>query len=294
MQSSPLRASPKHIGILHPGAMGISVAASALNSGHTVYWASDGRSKATRQRAAQHNLHDLETLATLCAQSEIIFSICPPHAAEEIAQQVIAKNFRGLYCDANAIAPQRAQHIGAMLRAAQIDFADGGIIGGPAWTRGETWLYLSGERAREIANCFAGGFLETQIIGDKIGKASALKMCYAAYTKGTTALLCAILGAAEQLEVRQELYAQWAREDENFSGEVETRARNVTKKAWRFEGEMREIAETFAAVGMPSEFHKAAAEIYRRLAPLQNARDLPTLDAVLAQLTHESTSTNPH
>ncbi|TAH49999.1 MAG: NAD(P)-dependent oxidoreductase [Chloroflexota bacterium] len=275
------------VGILHPGAMGVSVAASAINSGHRVIWASENRSQATRQRAAQYNLTDVETLAELCVQSEIILSICPPHAAEECAHQVIAQNFRGIYCDANAISPERARRIGDMLRAAAIDFVDGGIIGGPAWTRGETWLYLSGERARALADCFAQGHLETKIIGTEIGTASALKMCYAAYTKGTTALLCAILGASEQLGVRAELYAQWTRDDANFVCQTERRARNVTQKAWRFEGEMREIAATFASVGMPGEFHLAAAEIYRRLAPLKSANDMLALEDVLQSLTRE-------
>lgn len=280
------------IGILHPGAMGVSVAASAINSGHSVYWASEKRSDSTRQRAAQHNLRDVETLGNLCAQSDIILSICPPHAAEQIAQQVIAKNFRGVFCDANAIAPQRTHRLDEMLGGAGIDFVDGGIIGGPAWARGETWLYLSGKRAQEIAECFAAGPLEMQVIGEEIGRASALKMCYAAYTKGTSALLCAILGAAEQLGVRDELYQQWTRDDPDFVSETEKRARNVTKKAWRFEGEMREIAATFVAVGMPSEFHQAAAEIYHRLAPLQAAGETVILADVLdALINHAVTST---
>jgi 3-hydroxyisobutyrate dehydrogenase-like beta-hydroxyacid dehydrogenase len=264
--------------------MGISIAASALNSGQTVLWASQGRSNATRARAAQHKLIDVETLNTLCVSADIILSICPPHAAEDVAHQVISHNFRGLYCDANAISPERARNIGEILGSAGIAFVDGGIIGGPAWRRGETWLYLSGVRAQEVAACFSQGPLEAQVIGEDIGKASALKMCYAAYTKGTTALLCAILAASDSLGVRPELYRQWTRDDPNFVSKTEERVRRVTAKAWRFEGEMREISATFASSGMPGEFHLAAAEIYRRLAPLQNAPDLPTLEQVLAQL----------
>ncbi len=275
----------RSIGILHPGAMGISIAASAFNSGHAVYWASENRSQATRERAAQYNLQDVITLENLCARCDILLSICPRHAAMDVAHQVIARHFRGIFCDANAIAPQSAQEIGNAMHAAGIDFVDGGIIGGPAWTRGETWLYLTGERAPEIAECFVNGPLETQIIGGEIGKASALKMCYAAYTKGTTALLCAILGASETLGVRAELYEQWTRDDSNFVRETEKRARSVKQKAWRFEGEMREIAETFAGANLPPEFHRAAAEMYRRLAPLKNAGDTVSLDDVLKALT---------
>ena len=103
----------KHkIGILHPGQMGISVAASAQNSGHDVYWASEGRSAQTHERAEKFNLHDAHTLAELCETCSIIVSVCPPHAAEEVASQVLGHSFTGLYLDANAISPQRATRIG--------------------------------------------------------------------------------------------------------------------------------------------------------------------------------------
>ena len=177
------------IGVLHPGQMGISVAASAINSGHQVHWASEGRSDKTHRRAEKHHLIKIETLFELCQTTEIIFSVCPPHAAEDIAKSVIETGFKGLYLDANAISPQRSIRIGQMLEENDIHFVDGGIIGGPAWTPNETWLYLSGRDADRIAECFIRGPLETKIIGGEIGKASALKMCYAAYSKGTTAFI---------------------------------------------------------------------------------------------------------
>jgi 3-hydroxyisobutyrate dehydrogenase-like beta-hydroxyacid dehydrogenase len=274
------------IGILHPGAMGISVAASALHSGHQVCYASEGRSEATLARAAEHSLRDLGTLAELCQTCSIIISVCPPHAAEEVAQQVITNNFKGLYLDANAIAPQKAKRIGEILSSADIAFVDGGIIGGPAWDPGETWLYLSGTEteAKRIADCFSGGLLETSIIDEEIGKASGIKMCYASYTKGTTALLTSILSLSEALGVREELMAQWERDWSGFPKQTEFRARRVTAKAWRFAGEMDEIASTFESAGLPGGFHQSAGEIYRRLAHFKGTEEPPELGDVLETL----------
>jgi len=161
---------------------------------------------------------------------------------------------------------------------------DGCIIGGPAWEPGKTWLYLSGEGAQPAADCFSGGPLETCIIDGPIGKASALKMCYAGYSKGTTALICAILATAEQLGVRGELEEQWSKNGSDFSQQAERRARRVTKKAWRFHGEMEEISATFSEAGMPGEFHAGAAEVYRRLARFKNAASTPELEEVLEAL----------
>lgn len=272
------------IGILHPGAMGVSIAASAQNTGHTLYWVSNGRSPQTHQRAKQHQLQDAGTLAELCAKCSVIVSICPPDAAEAVANEVFAQGFTGLYLDANAISPQRSQRIGELAAVAGAAFVDGGIIGGPAWQPNSTWLYLSGAEAPRAAACFTAGPLETRIIGDEIGKASALKMCFAAYTKGTSALLCAILGAAEAWNVREELANQWAQGGSDFAQQAAERTRRVTAKAWRFAGEMDEIAATFRAVGIPGEFHQGAADIYRRLAAFKDTPETPSLAAVLAAL----------
>ena len=273
------------IGILHPGEMGVSIVASAINSGHQVHWASSSRSDKTRQRAEKYNLIEVDSLAKLCLISEIIVSVCPPHASEDVAQSVIEHGFKGYYLDANAISPQRTIRINQMMDANGIHFIDGGIIGGPAWTPKETWLYLSGKDAKVIADCFINGPLETQIIGDEIGKASALKMCYAAYSKGTTALLTAILATAESLGVRDELYQQWDMDNSDFVKQAEGRATRVTAKAWRFEGEMHEIASTFQEAGLPNGFHKAAAEIYHRIAGFKDSSQIPALDEVLTALT---------
>ena len=272
------------IGILHPGAMGISVAATAKNSGHDVIWASAGRSGATAARAAEHGLRDVGTLAALCAEAEAIISVCPPHAAEAVADEVLGLGFRGLLLDANAIAPQRARQIGDKVAAANGRFVDGGIIGGPAWKPGTTWLYLSGEGAETAVSFFTAGPLETELLAGDIGQASALKMCFAAYSKGTTALLAGILAAADSLGVWPALQTQWRRYGSELADGATEDVRRVTAKAWRFAGEMEEIAATLAAAGVPGEFHAAAAEIYGRLAAFKDAPAVPELADVLAAL----------
>ena len=273
------------LGILHPGQMGASVAAAAVAGGCTVYWAGAGRSAQTHARAAAQGLTDAGSLAQLCEQSDIIVSVCPPHAAEEVAAQALAHGFRGIFVDANAIAPARTAAIADRVHDAGATFVDGGIIGPPAWKPSTTWLYLSGPAADRVAGCFAGSTLATPVLGSEIGKASALKMVYAAYTKGTTALLSAILATAESLGVRADLAAAWERDRPGFTQQTETGTRQVPAKAWRFAGEMEEIAATLAAAGLPDGFHLAAADVYTRLAHFKDG-DTPDLDAVLDALRH--------
>jgi 3-hydroxyisobutyrate dehydrogenase-like beta-hydroxyacid dehydrogenase len=255
----------ENVGILHPGHMGISIAASVQNSGNEVFWASEGRSPETHERALKYQLHDCQTLEKLCQTCSVILCVCPPHAAEDVAEQVASQNYQGLYVDANAISPQRALRIGQKLTDVGILFVDASIIGGPAWEPGRTWLYLSGKHAERVAFCFTDGPLEIQVIGNTIGKASGIKMCFAAYTKGTTALLSAILATAESLGVRTELQDQWERYWPDFPEQTSQRVKNGASKAWRFAGEMDEISATFKAAGLPGGFHAAAGNLYRRL-----------------------------
>jgi 3-hydroxyisobutyrate dehydrogenase-like beta-hydroxyacid dehydrogenase len=274
------------VGILHPGEMGASVAASAKDSGHEVYWASQRRSSETHARANRIGLIDAGTLEELCNLSTMIISVCPPHAAEEVADQVLTSGFRGVYVDANAISPKRTARIARDMAEGGALFVDGSIIGGPAWTPGTTWLYLSGEGAQRAADCFSEGPLGTEVLGDDIGSASALKMCYAAYTKGSAALLCAVYAAAEALGVQKELMDQWSRQGEQIPEERSMRVRRVSRKAWRFAGEMEEIAETFDGAGMPDGFHRASAQVYRRMAAFKG-QEVPPLEAVLNALMTE-------
>src|SRR5215831_19137410 len=272
------------VGILHPGEMGISVAASAKNSGCEVYWTSHGRSALTRERVQKIGLNDGGTLAELCAKCSIVISVCPPHAAEDVANEVVRAGFRGLFVDANAIAPQRTLKIGEIVSRAGMVFVDGGIIGFPAWKPHTTCLYLAGPRAEEVAACFSAGPLDTKVLAGPVGKASALKMCYAANTKGTVALLAAIVATAESLGVRDALFDQWKHDDPALPGQVEKRIQANAPKAWRFVGEMEEISRTFREAGAPGDFHAGAAEIYQRLARFKDSRTPPTIEEMLNAL----------
>jgi 3-hydroxyisobutyrate dehydrogenase-like beta-hydroxyacid dehydrogenase len=271
----------RRIGILHPGEMGRVAAATLVHSGNEVYWASDGRSANTKQRAASLNLVDTLTIAELCRRCEAIVSVCPPEFADQLADEVLTTGFRGLYVDANAISPDRALKMAARMRTRGVTFVDGGIIGLASMTPGKTWLYLSGDAAPEIAKLFSEGPMQPEVLAGPAGRASALKMCFAAYSKITTALLTAILAAADHQGVRAELEQQWSRMPGSLTDAVEKIPLSAPK-AWRFVPEMQEIAATFESSGVSPAFPKAAAEIYSQLALFRNAK--PDLEAILSVL----------
>jgi 3-hydroxyisobutyrate dehydrogenase-like beta-hydroxyacid dehydrogenase len=211
----------------------------------------------------------------------LIVSICPPEFAESMARDVAAQRFKGMYVDANAISPARACRIAALMACHEIVYVDGCVIGLPAAERGETWIYLSGPEAREAASCFSGGPLEVEVLGPEISRASALKMCFAAHTKGIAALRAAVLGTARQLGVLDDLDRQWSRSGPPFAKAVES-IQHTAPKAWRFVAEMKEIAATFESAGLPPGFHLAAAAIFDRLASFKGSK--PDLEEALQRL----------
>jgi 3-hydroxyisobutyrate dehydrogenase-like beta-hydroxyacid dehydrogenase len=264
--------------------MGCSVAASARASGCEVRWASRGRSGETRDRAEKAGLIDGGDLEAMCRDCAIILSVCPPHAAEEVVAEVAQCGFDGIYVDANAISPACARRIEALGMTTGMSVVDGGIVGGPAWEAMKTWMYVSGTRAREVAACFSNGPLEVEVIGESVGEASGLKMCTAARVKGTAALFASVLALSESLGVRETLVRQLARRNPEVDQEIAKMIEFTAFRAWRFIGEMDEIAATYETAGLPGDFHKGARSIYQRLAGFKGAPEAPTQEALAAAL----------
>jgi 3-hydroxyisobutyrate dehydrogenase-like beta-hydroxyacid dehydrogenase len=263
-------------GFLHPGEMGASVAAAC--AGRRL-WASEHRSAATAARAETAGIEDVGTVRALVENADTIVSVCPPDAALAQARAVAALDFRGVYVDANATSPETARQVASMFEHA----VDGGIVGPPAHRAGTTRLYLSGPGAADVARRWDGSTLDARVIGDQLGAASALKVCYAAWTKGTSALLLAIIAVARVEGVDADLIAEWGISHTDLLPRANRVAEGSTPKAWRFAGEMEEIAATFRVAGLPPGFHDAAAEVFRRLSVFKDAAP-PSLDDVIETL----------
>lgn len=254
-----------HITVLHPGQMGTEVAR-ALSDEHEVSWCAAARSEATRERARAAGLREHADLAQVADHARAVISVCPPAAAHQVARDVAAAGFRGLYVDANAVSPATAQRIAATVTEAGGDVVDGGIVGPPPRQEGTTRLFLSGERAGEVAAWFADGPLGTVVLPGGVGDASALKASYAGWTKATAALLVAVRAHARAAGVEDALLDEWDRSQPGLRDRSEGALQHLLATAWRYEGEMAEIASSMDDHGVPAEFHDGAAAVYRRLA----------------------------
>jgi 3-hydroxyisobutyrate dehydrogenase-like beta-hydroxyacid dehydrogenase len=250
------------IGVLHPGDMGSAVGRQLVLRGHKVLYASTGRSTETRARAEWAGMTDATTAAALARDCAFVLSICPPHAAMDVAGEFAG--FGGTYVDANAVSPTTAREVGSRIEAGGGRMVDGGIIGGPPEREGTTRLYVSGAYSESVVELFDRTVLDVRGVGDDVGLASALKMCYAAWTKGTSALLLAIRAVANREGVDAALLTEWGQSQSALVGRSDGAARAAYDKGWRWRGEMEEIAATFAAAGLPAGFHEAAADVFAR------------------------------
>jgi 3-hydroxyisobutyrate dehydrogenase-like beta-hydroxyacid dehydrogenase len=250
------------IGLLHPGEMGAAIGSVLRERGHTILWASSGRSAATARRADGSGLVDVGLADELVARSDVLVSVCPPHAAAEVADSVAG--YAGVYLDANAISPASSRAIATVIEDAGGRYVDGGIVGPPPRSRDTTRIYLSGASAAFAADLFDGSVVKAVVVSEHVGQASGVKMAYAAWTKGTAALLLAIRELARTEGVEPTLLGEWRLSLPELEEASDRAAGAASRKGWRWVAEMEEIAATFAAADLPDGFHRAAAEVFRR------------------------------
>jgi 3-hydroxyisobutyrate dehydrogenase-like beta-hydroxyacid dehydrogenase len=277
------------IGLLHPGEMGAALGG-VLAREHPVWWASSGRSPASARRASAVGLTDVGSVEAIRDGCELIISICPPEAARDVAREV--SGFKGVYLDANAIAPATAREVAKLVEAGGGSYLDGGIIGSPP-TAGSpgTRLYLSGPDGPKISQLFSGTAVAARVLSDDPTAASALKMCFAAWTKGTIALLLDIRALAETLGETQALLAEWEGSMPELKDRSLLAAQQALTKGWRWRAEMEEIARTFRDADLPDGFHQAASDIFGALVRDEEAASAPsTLDEVIKSLRRGRTS----
>lgn len=256
------------VGVLHPGVMGAAVGSALKPVAGAVIWAAAGRSITTSKRAEIADLVGVPDVAELARRADVIISVCPPHAARDVAEQVAAalagRADRPLYVDANAVSPATVRGIGELLGPDRV--VDAAIIGPPAWEPGRTVVCLSGAAAPAVARLFAGSPFAARVLGPELGSASALKACYALRTKAMAAIWEAMAAGARRYGVDAALAEELARDGVDLAAELEALGAAAGAKAWRLVGEMEEAGDALAAVGVPDGFSRAAAEIYRTMA----------------------------
>ncbi len=257
------------VAIISPGDMGHSVGRALGEHGLDVITCLAGRSDRTRKLAELGRFRDLPTLGAMVSEADLVLSIMPPSAALDtarlVAQAMASVGKKRPYADCNAVSPETTRRIGREISRVGADYIDGGIIGQPPGKGVPTRFFVSGERTDIVAELNGKG-IDVRPIGAEIGRASAIKMCYAALTKGTNTLYTAVLVAAEVMGLTDELREEFLYSQQAAYKQMQARVPGLPADSGRWIGEMHEIAATFEAAGVTPKFHQGAAEVYTLLA----------------------------
>jgi 3-hydroxyisobutyrate dehydrogenase-like beta-hydroxyacid dehydrogenase len=269
----------RNVGVVSPGDMGQAIAGRIKESGLGVHTALEGRSERTRTLAREAGINDCGSMEKLVTTCDLVLSVINPGEALNVARQVAAamrKSGRKIaFADLNAVSPQTARDTDRLIRDAGGMFIDGGIIGPPP--RGEKdrpRIYVSGPDAYLMESINHPNLL-VRVLSERVGDASGVKMCYAAMTKGTTALAVELLVAARKLGVEQALEKE-LRESRNDV--FEWQMRNIAvmpPKAYRWVPEMQEIAKTFGELGLTPRIFEGATDIYTMVAATPLGKESP-------------------
>ena len=273
---------PQTIAILSPGDMGHAVGRELTAAGHRVVTCLAGRSGRTRGLSERAGIADVPRLKDLVEQADLVLSILVPSEAEALAGRVAdaarAAGAEVTFADCNAVAPATSARIGSAIEGAGSRYIDASIIGPPPGRGPAPRFYTCGPFAHLMDDLNGQGIV-VRNMGAPAGAASAIEMCYAGFTKGSSALSVGVLTAAIRLGVAEQLDRELA---ESQSAGLERMRREIPAlpvKARRWVGEMEEIAQTFGSAGLPPGFHEAAADVYRMVGRSAFADETPeTLD----------------
>ena len=268
----------KTVAILSPGDMGHAVGRSLRAGGLDVVTCLRGRSERTSRLAAQAGVRDVRSLERLVTEADLVLSILVPAEAVKVARRVAeALRATGVdtpFADCNAVSPQTAEAMDTIITAAGGRFIDASIIGLPPSSTESPRFYVSGSHAG-VMSALDGNGIDVRPLGGSVGRASGIKMCYAALTKSTSALRVALLTVAESLGLSEELRDELLFSQAAAYKGMESTIPSLPSKAFRWIGEMEEIAATFESAGVTPAFHRGAADVYRLLSETPFAAETP-------------------
>jgi len=249
------------VGLVGAGHMGAALGWALREGGMRVVTTLEGRSNRTARLAVAAGLELLPTLANVLHAAEIVLVVTPPGAARAAAGSIRshADGVNPLVVDLNAIAPSTVEDIASTL--APLDLVDGSISGPPPSKRPGARIYLSGPRAQEVAD-LPWRHVTTIVVGDRLGSASAVKMCTASVYKGLTGLYAQALATGAHHQVLDHVVTDLHHGGLDPAPAVATAA----TKAARYVPEMREIAATQSGAGLPAPLFEAFAQVYDHIA----------------------------
>jgi 3-hydroxyisobutyrate dehydrogenase-like beta-hydroxyacid dehydrogenase len=169
------------------------------------------------------------------------------------AAQSVAGHLQGkpLYLDVNSVSPGR-KHVTATLLGDEARYVDVAIVSAIYPARHKSPMMLAGPYAATAAPVLTALGMKTQVVGDEVGAAAAIKMIRSVMIKGIEALTLECFLAAVRAGVADQVAASL---HNNYPGvdwhkmseyNIERMASHGIRRA----AEMREVADTLRELGV--------------------------------------------
>jgi 3-hydroxyisobutyrate dehydrogenase-like beta-hydroxyacid dehydrogenase len=260
--------SIESVAILSPGDMGHAIGQLLRENELRVLTCLTGRSSRTRALSEQAGIIEVPNINVLVEQSDVLMSVTVsevvPGLCREIANAVKAIGTDLLFAECNAISPALSAEMEGVLRESGARYVDASIIGPPPRNGSSPRVYASGDNAVEFEQLRDFG-LDVRNLGPKLGRASGIKMCYAALTKGTIALQSELLISAEKMGLTEELMAEFNGSQPAVVQRMEGWVPGMPAKSRRWISEMEQIEATFQELGLTPNIFKGVADMYRMI-----------------------------
>ncbi len=147
-------------------------------------------SKDAFMRAEDADVAVCESMQLLCEHSDILISAVTASNTLAVAQKAAQFIRAGtVFLDLNSASPSTKQKCAAAIEAAGAHYVEAGVMTSVPPYGIKVPMLLGGARAHELGQVLNAWGMNTKVVSDKIGVASAIKMCRSVMIKGLEALV---------------------------------------------------------------------------------------------------------
>jgi len=217
------------------------------------------------QRISAAKVRAATSLQDVFADAELIISLVTASAATSVASQAAALLRPGqLFVDANSVSPETKQNMAREFASLQKNFVEAAVMAAVPLQGLKVPILLGGEHAQELASKLRLIGMDATAVSDRIGMASAIKMCRSVIMKGLNALVIESLFAARRYDAEDAVLASldvtfpsmgWAKRL------PDTLIYRAAEHSRRRAAELREVALALSNAGIKPLMSSAAAEV---------------------------------